>query len=326
MVEGISGLNTNERKIKMEIMLTAIIVTYNHESYITECIDSIVKQKCDFPVEVIVADDCSTDNTIRIVKEKYGNNIRISKTTSNCGLCQNLYLAYMEAKGKYIFTCAGDDYLPSEEVFCKHIAFLENNSDFFSVSNWIQFVDVVNNRKVDLPVEYEEYSMLDFLRGVPTRFYLGTMRNSFRNDNVNYLCQAAKNNEEIQMTYYCLTKGKKKIIPEVLYSYCYKASNGNSNYCSNYGFAQILIDTMMGFYAVEKVNNKKYNFSFAKFVYFDKYFNKILDSNRKREVFRLFSYITFKDMLTFIKFKFILKFHAHKFPERMLAPKKLILR
>ena len=53
-------------------LLTVASVTFNHENYISESLDGILMQETDFPFEIIVHDDCSTDNTAKIIEE-YAN-------------------------------------------------------------------------------------------------------------------------------------------------------------------------------------------------------------------------------------------------------------
>ena len=57
-------------------LVSVVCTTYNHEKYIRQCLDGFVMQKTTFPIEIIVHDDASTDDTVRIVKEyeeKYPN-------------------------------------------------------------------------------------------------------------------------------------------------------------------------------------------------------------------------------------------------------------
>ena len=56
---------TNDEEIKVSV----ICVTYNHEKYIRQALDSIVSQKTDFDFEILVGEDCSTDSTRDILKE-----------------------------------------------------------------------------------------------------------------------------------------------------------------------------------------------------------------------------------------------------------------
>ena len=63
-----------------EIMVSVSMITYNHEEYISEALDSILMQKVDFKYEIVIGEDCSTDNTRLIVKDykaRYPNKIKL---------------------------------------------------------------------------------------------------------------------------------------------------------------------------------------------------------------------------------------------------------
>ena len=186
----------------MSVKLSVIVFAYKHEKYIQKCLDSVLMQKTDFEYEIVVADDCSADATVKIVEKEYGDKVKVLKRKNNLGLCKNMCEALMGAQGKYIFECAGDDYLVSDTVFQKHVDFLESHEDFFSVFNWMIFRNENTGQEKVIEFPYYEYTLLDFLKGIPARFYLGTIRNTFKDDDIPYLCEASKNNEEIQMLYY----------------------------------------------------------------------------------------------------------------------------
>ena len=111
--------------------VSVCVVTYNHEKYIKECLESIVTQKCDFDFEVIVGDDCSTDNTRVIVQEyvdKYPNIVKPLYHEKNVGPVKNIIEIYRMAKGKFICHMDGDDYaLPNKIQIQYNI--LNNNPD-----------------------------------------------------------------------------------------------------------------------------------------------------------------------------------------------------
>ncbi|MFK2823432.1 glycosyltransferase family 2 protein [Arcobacter sp. YIC-80] len=93
--------------------VSVCVVTYNHEKYIRECLESIVTQKCDFDFEVIVGEDCSTDNTRAIVQEyadKYPDIVKPLFHEKNVGASDNYIYVHEQAKGKYICHIDGDDY------------------------------------------------------------------------------------------------------------------------------------------------------------------------------------------------------------------------
>ena len=69
-----------------EPLVSVVVITYNHEPYIKECLDGIISQKTDFPIEILVNDDCSTDNTASIIKKyelKHPNLFRCIYQTEN---------------------------------------------------------------------------------------------------------------------------------------------------------------------------------------------------------------------------------------------------
>lgn len=69
-------------------MIGICIVTYNEETYIAECIDSALAQKCSEPIRVYVANDCSTDKTAEVCRS-YGDKIVFIDREKNLGLVGN---------------------------------------------------------------------------------------------------------------------------------------------------------------------------------------------------------------------------------------------
>lgn len=96
-----------------EIKVSVCVVTYNQERYIAECLQSLVDQETDFPFEIIVGEDCSTDRTRDIVEEfarKYPDLIVRNFHEKNIGAVDNMVSSYRLAKGRYICHVDGDDY------------------------------------------------------------------------------------------------------------------------------------------------------------------------------------------------------------------------
>jgi glycosyltransferase involved in cell wall biosynthesis len=116
-----------------DIIVSVITITYNHESFITQTIDGILKQKTTFRIEYIIADDCSTDNTCGIINNyvvKYPELIRFISSKNNIGAVDNEQRALEAAKGKYIAICEGDDYWTEPLKLQKQIEFLENHPEY----------------------------------------------------------------------------------------------------------------------------------------------------------------------------------------------------
>jgi GT2 family glycosyltransferase len=83
------------------------IANYNGEDIISACIDSIKDQQFKYPVEIIVHDDASTDNSVKIISEKYPEVILI-KSPDNVGFCVSNNRMAAIAKGKYILFLNND--------------------------------------------------------------------------------------------------------------------------------------------------------------------------------------------------------------------------
>ena len=92
-------------------LISIIVITYNQENCLGESLDSILAQQCRYPYEIIVADDCSTDNTRKVI-EGYAEKHSFIKPVfneKNLGLVGNYINAISHCQGKYIAMCDGDD-------------------------------------------------------------------------------------------------------------------------------------------------------------------------------------------------------------------------
>lgn len=123
----------------MEGILVSIwCITYNHEQYIREALESFLMQETEFKYEIVVHDDASVDRTAGIVKEyeeKYPNLIhgiyQTENQTSKNGIDRN-WLWSIQArycKGKYIAFCEGDDYWLDAHKLQMQINYMEENPE-----------------------------------------------------------------------------------------------------------------------------------------------------------------------------------------------------
>jgi glycosyltransferase involved in cell wall biosynthesis len=119
--------------------VSVCIITYNHEAYIAKAIESALMQKTDFPFEIRVGEDDSTDRTREIVREydeKYDNVIGLyrdkrdkiyidGRPTGRFNFADNL----LNATGEYIAILDGDDYWIDETKLQKQVELLDANPD-----------------------------------------------------------------------------------------------------------------------------------------------------------------------------------------------------
>lgn len=116
-----------------EPVVSICCITYNHEKYIEEAIDSFLMQETNFPFEVVIGEDCSTDNTRKIVekyKENYPNIIKLIVSENNVGMQANGQRTMDACKGEYIAACEGDDYWMDAEKLQIQKDFLESNPEY----------------------------------------------------------------------------------------------------------------------------------------------------------------------------------------------------
>ncbi|MBB5622328.1 glycosyltransferase involved in cell wall biosynthesis [Pedobacter cryoconitis] len=110
------------------------IITYNHEKYIAQTLDSVLMQRTDFDFEIVIGEDCSRDGTRAILKRyeaEYPDKFNIIYHETNVGAMRNAYeFALPACKGKYIACLEGDDYWTDCYKLQKQFEALENNPEY----------------------------------------------------------------------------------------------------------------------------------------------------------------------------------------------------
>lgn len=105
----------------MKPLVSVVVITYNSERYILEGLKSIEGQTYD-NIELIISDDCSTDNTVEICKEWINNNknrfmrVELIEAIKNTGVAGNLNRGIKASNGEWIKTLSGDDKLLPESI------------------------------------------------------------------------------------------------------------------------------------------------------------------------------------------------------------------
>ncbi len=138
-------------------LVSVLCAAYNHEKYIEDALKGFVNQETNFPFEVIVHDDASTDNTAEIIKEyekkypeiikpiyqkenQYSRNVRITKD-----------ILLPNAKGKYVALCEGDDFWIDKQKLQKQVNYMENNPD---CNLTIHPANIITNEKIVQQTRY----------------------------------------------------------------------------------------------------------------------------------------------------------------------------
>lgn len=113
-----------------EPLVSVLMLAYRHEAYIAQAIESVLAQECDFPFELIIAEDCSPDHTRPIAEGYVARHpavVRIVTGEANVGMMPNFFRALEKCRGKYIAFCEGDDYWNDEAKLRKQVTEIEKN-------------------------------------------------------------------------------------------------------------------------------------------------------------------------------------------------------
>lgn len=166
-----------------DIMVSVYLITYNHEIYIRQALDSILSQKTDFAYEVIVHDDASTDGTTEIVQEyarKYPEIIvPVIQKENQYSKKIDIYKTFImhKIRGKYIAGLEGDDYWCDENKLQKQVDFLENHSEYSAcVHNSTIFDCRTNSTKLmNVYTDNRDIQLQDILENGNHSFHLSSI-------------------------------------------------------------------------------------------------------------------------------------------------------
>lgn len=150
------------------IILSIVVVTYNHEKYIRQALDSVVMQIMDFKYEILIGDDASKDTTPMIIEEyakKYDNITTVCRE-KNVGANYNAYDLLQRTKGKYIAFLDGDDYWTDKNKLQIQVDFMEKHPEYIGCTHKFGIVDENGIRKKKQTLSWvkfkKRFSLKDF--------------------------------------------------------------------------------------------------------------------------------------------------------------------
>lgn len=115
-------------------VVSVIVISYNQEKYIAECLQGILAQKGDFRIELVISDDASQDATPEIIRNYIKNfgdlvTVKIISPYSNVGMTRNFQRCLSACTGDFIAVCEGDDYWVDPLKLQKQVGFLTAHPD-----------------------------------------------------------------------------------------------------------------------------------------------------------------------------------------------------
>jgi len=177
--------------------VTIICNSYNHEKYINKALDSFIMQKVDFSFKILIHDDASTDNTLKIIKEYMKRYPKLIKTIFEKSNQYSKGIRGITAKkimpiikSRYIALCEGDDYWTDENKLQKQVDFLDKNPSH-TICFHSAIIKFDNNMKQDQIMPSPQYPIAFTLENLLGDNYIPTSSILYRK--INYSAISKKN-------------------------------------------------------------------------------------------------------------------------------------
>lgn len=154
-------------------LVSICCITYNHEKYIEDALEGFLIQETDFPFEILIYDDASTDRTANIIREYEAlcptliKPIYQKENQYSQGKKPNPEFNFPRAKGKYVALCEGDDYWTDRHKLLKQIRFLEDNPEFVIAYHDCQPFNCSGKLDIDFGGAKKDLDKLDIQKATP---------------------------------------------------------------------------------------------------------------------------------------------------------------
>ena len=172
--------------------VSIVVAVYNHEKYVEQAIRSILAQKTSFDYEVLIGEDCSTDQSRAVLQElekECPGNFYFFYREYNYGPQNNFMDLYKRMSGDYFIVLEGDDYWCYEYKLQEQFDFLENNLEYIACAH---NTNIVDENSCIINKEYNEckdieYTIDHFRKGLlPGQTTTLMIRNYYKRPLIDY--------------------------------------------------------------------------------------------------------------------------------------------
>lgn len=208
-----------------QITVSVIILTYNHEKQIRRTVESVLGQDCPFPIEILIGEDCSQDETPRLVRRLAEEDGRIVPfiRERNLGSTANLYDLQRRARGKYLAYLDGDDLWCDSGKLRRQVEFLDGEPDYIACTHRCLIVDENGRPREKQRLHWlsdkEDYTIADFHGIVLPGHYSTLMHRNFFPDSGDRWRELITAHPQIGDRSLCLllaSMGRIRLLPEVM--------------------------------------------------------------------------------------------------------------
>ncbi|MBQ6574862.1 MAG: glycosyltransferase family 2 protein [Lachnospiraceae bacterium] len=242
----------------MDYKLSVIFITYNHAPYVEKALRSILAQETDFPFEVVIGDDHSTDGTgeiLRTIADEYppheakgcgDRQIRLYIREENTGKrpTLNVYETTKRCNGDYLAYLEGDDYWTDPLKLQKQVDILDRHPEYMAVTHSLQMVDEAGDSITDPDVlqvgslyDWDGvYTYNDFCysKKWPGHYASVVSRNIYKEEKYDYtiLYSASDFTDDAMILLFLLMQGDIYRMSDVMSAWRYVKKSGGSNWNS----------------------------------------------------------------------------------------------
>lgn len=260
--------------MEKNVIVSVIMISYNHKKYICQAIDSVLSQQTNFDYEIIVGDDASTDGTRELLISKYKkcNRIRLFLRSKNIGATRNSYNLCMHAKGKYLCIAEGDDYWTDVNYLQTMVDWLESHDGYTSVVARRVTLSERTGHKTLMVASGDcncDILLEDFLKGYKMFELCACMFiNFFHDGEGDYrLYKMSRHMGDLTMAIYILHHGKSFQLDNIIGVYRIDRNKGASNYNSIIGKKEIFFDHINILAYMKKFCYPKLDYSYLQSCY-----------------------------------------------------------
>lgn len=253
-----------------DVLVSVAVITFGHEKYIRQALDSILMQKVSFKYEIVIGEDCSPDNSREIIleyKRNYSDIIKLRLHDENVGITKNWYDVFMNCKGKYITILEGDDYWSDPLKLEKQVQFLNNHLDYIAVGCTTNNIDIEGN---SIEMNYgnsfpgRDFSMNLFLKGYTFVCVTVMFRNIFLDKGKDYdiIWKFSHHIADTTLNIILLNQSSIRILEDCMFVHRIRNVKGELNYNSIVDTQKKLIHQIEVLVANDQYYKNKYNLNY----------------------------------------------------------------
>lgn len=270
----------------MENLISVIVITYNQERTIGRTLDSILNQRCHLPLEIIIGEDASIDNTRKICEtyaKRFPKVVKLMEKAPNKGIVDNYFDCLLTCKGKFIADCAGDDYWTDPEKLEKEVYILEREPDVTLVHTAWQYLDEQTGETLSAPPTLFPAPRTDskkMLEAIITQveqpvihlctslYRTSTILEAYREDTRLFRDKYFQC-EDLQVAFTMALRGKIAYLPDITLSYTIGGISASNRNSPQKQFKFVLGTTYLSHYLCEKhqLRNENINRYFQRRVF-----------------------------------------------------------